>query len=53
MYNALGQVVMTKNILLENGKASEVLDLSEVAIGVYTLSFQTNEGQKVQKVVKE
>ncbi len=53
LYNALGQIVVERTILLENGKASEMLDLSQVAIGVYTLSFQTNDGQKVQKVVKE
>lgn len=53
LYNALGQVVAERSISITNGKASETLDLREMAKGVYTLSFQTEEGQKVQKVIKE
>ena len=53
LYNALGQIVVERVVMLEGGKASEILDLTNVAIGVYTLSFQTENGQKTQKVVKE
>ena len=51
--NALGQVVETRLMTIENGKGAEVLDLSEMAAGIYTLSFRTDNSQKVQKVVKE
>lgn len=53
LYNTLGQVVFEKNVILSEGKVSEQLDLSNVAAGIYSLSFQTAEGNKVQKVVKE
>ena len=53
LYNALGQVVAERSISITNGKASQTLDLREMAKGVYTLSFQTEGGQKVQKVIKE
>lgn len=53
LYNALGQVVAERSISITNGRASETLDLREMAKGVYTLSFQTEGGQKVQKVIKE
>lgn len=53
LYNALGQMIMEKKVIMANGNASEVLDLRTIAIGVYTLTFQTSNGQIVQKVVKE
>jgi hypothetical protein len=53
LYNALGQIISENVLFIENGKATQVLDLRELAKGVYTLSFQTNEGQKVQKVIRE
>ena len=53
LYNALGQIVTEVNMTIINGKAVEILDLRSVAAGVYTLSFQTETSQKVQKVVKE
>lgn len=53
LYNTLGQVVLEKNVTLSEGKVSEQLDLSNMAQGIYSLSFQTANGNKVQKVVKE
>lgn len=53
LYNALGQIVAERNIFISNGKGSEILDLREIAIGIYTLSFQTESTHKVQKIVKE
>lgn len=53
LYNTLGQVVLEKNVTLSEGKVSEQLDLGNLAQGIYSLSFQTANGNKVQKVVKE
>ena len=53
LYNTLGQIVAEKEMLIVNGKGVETLDLREMAMGVYSLSFQTKDTQKVQKVVKE
>lgn len=53
LYNALGQVITSRSISLTEGRSEESLDLSGLAAGVYSLSFQTSEGNKVQKIVKE
>ena len=53
LYNALGQAVWEKAILLELGKSQNVLDLSGFAEGTYMLIFQTTSEHIVQKVVKE
>lgn len=53
LYDALGQSVWQKNILLDNGKANERIDLSHLAVGVYSLIFQTENGEQLKKVVKE
>lgn len=53
LYNTLGQVVISRTITLSNGASEENLDLSGLASGVYTLSFQTKDGNQVQKIVKE
>lgn len=49
LYNALGQVVMTKNIMLSSGKANETIDFHNLAAGFYSLTF----AYKVVKIVKE
>lgn len=53
LYNAMGQIVWEKTILLENGKSQNVLDLSRFAEGTYMLTFHTTSEHIVQKVVKE
>lgn len=53
LYNALGQMVAVRNLAIVNGSAIETIDLSEMAIGVYSLSFQTEDHQITQKIVKE
>lgn len=53
LYNALGQAIWEKAILLELGKSQNVLDLSGFAEGTYMLTFQTTSEHIVQKVVKE
>ncbi len=53
LYNTLGQVVLSKNVTFFEGKATEQLDLSNLTKGIYSLSFISESGQKVQKIVKE
>lgn len=53
LYDASGKSVWQKDILFENGKANEQLDLSNLAVGVYYLIFQTENSKQVKKVVKE
>lgn len=53
LYNALGQMVMNQNVSLENYRAALVLDMQHYAVGVYTLIFETENKQYIQKVVKE
>lgn len=53
LYNTLGQIVAQKDLFITNGKGSETFDLSEMAIGIYSLVFEGENIQKVQKVVKE
>ena len=53
LYNTLGQIVAERNLAIVNGSAIETIDLREMAIGVYSLSFQTEDHQITQKVVKE
>ena len=53
VYNNLGQTVLAQSISLINGEANIELDLSQLAAGVYSLSFQTATSNKVQKIVKE
>lgn len=53
LYNTLGQEILSRSISLEEGVSDESLDLSEIVAGVYSLSFQTVNGNKVQKIVKE
>ena len=53
LYNPLGQLVLEKNISIEQGKAQEIFDLGHLAQGTYMLSFKSDEQQIIQKVVKE
>ena len=53
IYNALGQSVFASDVNLFAGQANIELDMSSFAAGVYTLSFQTEKGNYIQKVVKE
>lgn len=53
IYNALGQSVFASDVNLFAGQANIELDMSSFAAGVYTLSFQTENGNYIQKVVKE
>lgn len=53
VYNTLGQILVERNILLMDGKAEELLDISNLPAGIYTLAFQTKAGMQVQKVIKE
>lgn len=53
LYNTLGQVVISNSIMLVSGKGNEELDLSQLAKGVYTLSFQTDKIQHIEKIIKE
>ena len=53
LYNTLGQIVLEKNIRLLEGNASLELDMSGLAVGVYSLSFQTETENYVAKIVKE
>lgn len=53
LYNALGQIVTSHLIMLVKGSSEDSLDLSGLASGVYTLSFQTKDGNQVQKIVKD
>ncbi len=53
LYNNIGQIVFAKNISLLHGSANEILDLQNLAAGIYTLTFQTVSSSFVQKIVKE
>ena len=53
LYNTLGQVVLQKEISLFAGSANVELDMNGFAAGIYSLSFQTENGNYVQKIVKE
>ena len=53
VYNSLGQNVLSQNISLINGEANIELDFSQLAAGVYSLTFQIATSNKVQKIVKE
>ena len=53
LYNALGQIVAEQSISFSEGKADIQLDLKNIAIGIYTLSFQSGNVQKNLKVMKE
>ena len=53
LYNALGQEVMSKDVVLVAGKATETLDLRNLAAGIYSLSFETENSRQAQKIVKE
>ena len=53
LYNALGQNIWNKNINLMQGSVVETIDLSQLAVGVYSLIFQAENVEKVLKVVKE
>ena len=53
LYNALGQIVIERKVMIELGKVQAEFDLSSFAIGTYLLSFQTATEQVTQKVVKE
>lgn len=53
LYNALGQEVWAKEVILTGNKASEIIDMRNLAAGIYSLSFQTESSQEVQKIVKE
>ena len=53
IYNTLGQVVLAKEVVVSEGKVKEQLDLTNLSKGIYSLSFVTENGQRVQKIVKE
>lgn len=53
LYNTLGQVVFEKNVFFSAGKVRELLDISHLTHGVYSLAFNTMGLQHVEKVVKE
>ncbi len=53
LYNTLGQVVLEKEISLFAGNAQVEFDMSALAVGVYSLSFQTETENYVTKIVKE
>ena len=53
LHNAIGQMVFSKNIELLNGFTREILDLQSLAAGIYTLTFQTDSGNIVHKIVKD
>ena len=53
LHNAVGQVVFAQNIELLNGFTREILDLQSLAAGIYTLTFQTDSGNIVHKIVKD
>lgn len=49
LYNSLGQIVIEKEVSFFAGKAQVELDMSQLATGIYHLSF----GEYMQKIVKE
>lgn len=53
LINTLGQVVLEKNISLNSGETNTMLDMSSLAKGIYTVYFQSNGVQHVEKIVKE
>ena len=53
LYNALGQVVKEQTLFFSEGKTEVRLDVKDIAIGIYTLSFQSGNTQKTLKIVKE
>lgn len=53
LYNMLGQVILSQDINFLEGKAIQQLDISNLVKGIYSLSFISENGQNVQKVVKE
>ena len=53
LYNALGQVVKEQTLFFSEGKTEVLLDVKDIAVGIYTLSFQSGDAQKTLKVVKE
>lgn len=52
-YNTLGQIVVEHFVILKDNNAEEDLDISHLAPGIYTLSFQTAAGVQIQKIIKE
>ena len=53
LYNHVGQVLFEKKINVLGGQANEEFDLIALTAGIYSLSFQTEKSNFVQKVVKE
>lgn len=53
LYNAVGQMVVSKNIQLLNGFTTEILDFQSLVAGIYILTFQTDSRNTIQKIVKD
>ncbi len=53
LYNSLGQVAFAKNVTFSDGKVNEILDISALAQGIYSLSFEAEGVQQITKIVRE
>lgn len=53
LFNELGQVIIERALKINQGLVEDVFDVSKLTPGVYTVSFKTREGTKMQKIVKE
>ena len=53
LYNGLGQIIFSKNITSLDKTIHEEIDMSQLASGIYSLIFQSNEIQYIGKIVKE
>jgi hypothetical protein len=51
LINAVGQVVFEKHVSLKNGNNHYMVDLSDFSNGIYTLSVESEQMQRVQKIV--
>lgn len=53
LYNLLGEVILEKELIVKQGNIKEKIDLRDIPIGMYFLSFQSAHNYHLQKVMKE
>lgn len=53
LYNTLGQVIFSQHIDMTDGVYTQTIDISHLAAGIYTLSFETEMQKQTNKVIKE
>ena len=51
--NSMGQIVMTKNIILYSGNNVSSMDVSELTNGVYHVQFSSSSMNTVQTIIKQ